>query len=1226
MKGIATKLTKPCYVLLKDTNQQRKQKHCLMHLNPKKLPQKMQNKRKDGIYEKLRVALFDLLDKNCTKKLKTSPKIKNAGGQLEYEKVNKVESGLELDTSVQVLSSGESDPGETNNDFGIKAERTKSTDISALCDEGIFARFSSKESCHDNSIIHHCHEEEIEKEKECLDTSPIHETQYQEYQDLDTSPSFLGETSVSDTSQNLIATFHTEALQTHKIYSSFSSENSFSETKVSKISRRMGASLLPDTTVKKADICQANSEFEPNFVSGANLKLDLKDTVSDIMKSEMSIGERIVSDSMDASAEEFLKEQVGVEEHETLNPNNTMSGNKNMDSCWFLLKIDEVIDQEDSVCATDEENNFRDLECGDVILDHGLDFPQLDSKSGYQSFTDGTAVTKLSEKRRISSDHQEDLDGEINNVEESVNTQPAEENSSVQELSGSTVKLLGTQTRSDEKFTLGKLIELEDSSDDEVYNEGASHISRGRAFHKMESHNRKGLFSCCYPLDLMKEAQEEGPQMMISVWHKESQGNCALLLPNSKNEGKLYSETVIQHKPLNLDDDRTKKNKRRQGPSKAPAPVHSSQLTQEQSRRKVVDALREALLKRLDDLPDLCVQKKTVVKIAKKVEQEIFKRFCCVEQNYKNKYRSLLFNLKSAENQYLFRKLILGEITPKRLVQMSSFEMAPPELAEWRAKENKRALEIIEREEQEAPRCCSAKFNHKGIVEIEREAEEDLMFQEIFGSQSPKEVNHSSEIPRVSVRDPDDVQRNCSEDPNYLSCFGQITAGGEQGFKSPTYKHALKQKANATKHWHPSTMFSEEGERPLHVDSPISPHIPKKHRRMEKQPRNSAIWEGVIHMFSVKQFVAKAYPVSGSSCNLSQALPHLLQGRGCILPDDVWSYLDSIWPANSKEMGVIRFHPSLPKGFDSYNTLYSYLNNKQRYGIVDSNQMEIFMVPLAAYQPVPSKLHTFGGPGLEPCHPSLLLGLILPKRTCTGSLETMSNPLPKARRKNITLKDSTGADSFSLPQVDTCQTWPPPQLSIDSLLCGNEGPLLVLPRQEPLSADAVFVHPEELGGETFHRDPSSLRHEEAGNEANHFPVGDTLQSLSSSWAVEQWNNLSLGILGAQPHQDRDHVQLCGDSDQSYIWKTLELLLSAEPVCPDQHEADGANIIDSSFLQSILCADALPPCEVSQVLSSPQIPCVAYVAGEPNSLLQETLSLIQQVESHLQTQGPNAQMP
>ncbi|XP_033014579.1 SPOC domain-containing protein 1 [Lacerta agilis] len=970
----------------------------------------------------------------------------------------------------------------------------------------------------------------------------------------------------------------------------------------------MGASsLLPDTTVKKGDICQANSEFEHNFVSGANLKLDF-DTISDITKSEVSIGERFVSDSMDALAEEFLKEQVGVEEHETLNPNNTLSGNKNMDSCWFLLKIDEVIDQEDSVCATDEENKFRDPECGDAILDHGLDFPQLESKSGYQSFTDGTAVTKLSEKRRMSSDHQEGFDGEINNVEENVNTQPAEENSPVQEeeslrqhqshgvkmvlyeLSGSTVKLLGTQTRSDEMFTLGKLIELEDSSDDE---------------------------------------------------HKESQGNCALLLPNSKNEGKLYSETVVQHKPLNLDDSRTKKNKRRQGPNKAPAPLHSFQLTQEQSRRKVVDALREALLKRLDDLSDLGVQKNTVLKIAKKVEQEIFKRFCCVEQNYKNKYRSLLFNLKSAENQCLCRKLILGEITPKRLVQMSSLEMAPPELAEWRAKEHKRVLEIIEREEQEAPRCCSAKFNHKGIVEIEREAEEDLMFLEIFvsrydfdyafssalGSRSPKEVNRSSELPRVSVRDPDDVQRNRSEDPNYLSCFGQITAGSERGFKAPMYKHTLKEKANATKHWHLSTMYSEEGERLLHADSPVSPHIPKKHRRVEKQSRSSAIWEGVIHMFSVKQFVAKAYPVSGSSCNLSRALPHLLQGRGCILPEDVWAYLDSIWPANSKEMGVIRFHPSLPKGFDPYNTLYSYLNNKQRYGIVDSNQMEIFMVPLAAYQPVPSKLHAFGGPGLEPCHPSLLLGLILPKRTCTASLETMSNPLPKARQKNTTLKDRIGADGFSLPQVDTCQTWPPQQLSIDSLLCGNEEPLLVLPRQEPLAADAVFVHPEELGGETFHRDPSSLRHEEARNEANHFPVGDTLQSLSSSpWAVEQWSNLSLGILGAQPHQDRDHVQLSGDSDQSHVWKTIELLLSSEPVCPDQHEADGANILDYPFLQSILCADAVPPCEVSQVLSSPQIPCIPYVAGEPSSLLQETLSLIQHVESHLHTQGPNTQRP
>ncbi|XP_061453319.1 SPOC domain-containing protein 1 [Rhineura floridana] len=723
-----------------------------------------------------------------------------------------------------------------------------------------------------------------------------------------------------------------------------------------------------------------------------------------------------------------------------------------------------------------------------------------------------------------------------------------------------------------------------------------------------------------FSLGKLKELEDSSDDKSLQFpQHKKSHGSCASLPSNSKNEGKLYSATMVQHRSLNLDDSRTKKRVRR--PNKTPAPVLSSHLSQEQSRSKVVDALREALQKRLDDSPDLRVQKNTVSKIAKKVEKEIFKLFCCVEQNYRNKYRSLLFNLKSTENQHLFRQLILGEITPKRLVQMSSLEMAPKELAEWRAKENKRVLEIIEKEEREAPRCCSAKFTHKGIVEIQREAEEDLMFQETFGSQSPKEENSSSEVPTVSMRDPEDDHWNHTEDSNYLSCFGQFTAGSERGFKPPTYKRFLQKKANATKHLHPTSVCSEEGGRPLQEDSVISPDIPKKHRRVEKQSRNSAIWKGVIQMFSMKQFVAKAYPVSGSNCNLTQGLPHLLRSRGCILPEDVWAYLDSIWPASSKETGVIRFHPSLSKGSNPYDMLYSYLNNKQRYGIVDSNQMEIFMVPLAAYQPVPSKLHPLGGPGLDPCHPSLLLGLILPKRTCTGSLETRSNPLPKTKGKSITFKDSIETRCFSpssCSQVDPRLTRSPRQLPIDRLICGKEGPSL--PSPEPLAVNTVFVLNEELDGETCHSDPSSLLH-----KANQFPFGDILQTLSDSLLTgEQLDSLTLETLGVQPHQHGDPVQFCTDSDPSHIWKTLELLLPSEPACPDRHEVDGAqgaNIFEAPFLQ--LCTEAVPSCEMSQVLSLLQIPCTRSVAGEPNSLFEETLSLIQHVQSHLQTQGPNA---
>lgn len=71
-------------------------------------------------------------------------------------------------------------------------------------------------------------------------------------------------------------------------------------------------------------------------------------------------------------------------------------------------------------------------------------------------------------------------------------------------------------------------------------------------------------------------------------------------------------------------------------------------------------------------------------------------------------------------------------------------------------------------------------------------------------------------------------------------------------------------------------------------------------------------------------------------------------------------------------MGIIRFCPGSDRDPSSYNMLYSYLNNKQRYGIVDTSQVEMFMVPLAAFQPMPSKLHPLGGPGMVPGGKNLL--------------------------------------------------------------------------------------------------------------------------------------------------------------------------------------------------------------------------------------------------------------
>ncbi|XP_062996636.1 uncharacterized protein LOC134408318 [Elgaria multicarinata webbii] len=200
----------------------------------------------------------------------------------------------------------------------------------------------------------------------------------------------------------------------------------------------------------------------------------MEETIPSKTKVKMPTERRIVSNP-NTLAEKALENQIGVEEQETLSQNNSMCRSKNLDSCWFLLEIDEVIDGV-SVCVTDEEKKSRELGCEDVLLDHGFGFPQSENKSTYPSLSDDVTIINpcVIEKETMPREHKEPSDGEINNVEEEESLQP-QQSQGVQivfyELLGSVVKLLGTPSVNYETINLAKLTELEDSSVDKSHDE-----------------------------------------------------------------------------------------------------------------------------------------------------------------------------------------------------------------------------------------------------------------------------------------------------------------------------------------------------------------------------------------------------------------------------------------------------------------------------------------------------------------------------------------------------------------------------------------------------------------------------------------------------------------------------------------------------------------------------------------------------------------------------------
>ncbi|MGH0160716.1 UNVERIFIED_CONTAM: hypothetical protein FKN15_062297 [Acipenser sinensis] len=140
----------------------------------------------------------------------------------------------------------------------------------------------------------------------------------------------------------------------------------------------------------------------------------------------------------------------------------------------------------------------------------------------------------------------------------------------------------------------------------------------------------------------------------------------------------------------------------------------------EQIRQNVRESLKDILIKRLSE-SNLKISTDRAAKVALKTERELFSFFRDTETKYKSKYRSLMFNLKDAKNNVLFKRVLKGEISPDHLIRMSPEELASKELAAWRQRENRHTIEMIEKEQREVERRPITKITHKGEIEIENQ-------------------------------------------------------------------------------------------------------------------------------------------------------------------------------------------------------------------------------------------------------------------------------------------------------------------------------------------------------------------------------------------------------------------------------------------------------------------------------------------------------------------------
>ncbi|KAK4388901.1 PHD finger protein 3 [Sesamum angolense] len=125
----------------------------------------------------------------------------------------------------------------------------------------------------------------------------------------------------------------------------------------------------------------------------------------------------------------------------------------------------------------------------------------------------------------------------------------------------------------------------------------------------------------------------------------------------------------------------------------------------------------------------------TPEKLAFKIEAELFKLYGGVNKKYREKGRSLLFNLKDRNNPDLRERVMSGEILPERLCSMSAEDLASKELSEWRMAKAEKLAQLVVLPDTEVDIRRLVRKTHKGEYQVEVE-HDDGIAAEVSGGTS----------------------------------------------------------------------------------------------------------------------------------------------------------------------------------------------------------------------------------------------------------------------------------------------------------------------------------------------------------------------------------------------------------------------------------------------------------------------------------------------------------
>lgn len=442
--------------------------------------------------------------------------------------------------------------------------------------------------------------------------------------------------------------------------------------------------------------------------------------------------------------------------------------------------------------------------------------------------------------------------------------------------------------------------------------------------------------------------------------------------------------------------------KKKLEPVKKPEPVKeivSEKKGEEQLRSNVRKSLLESLSSRISEEPELKTAEENLEELILKIEEELYSQFGKVDQKYKAKYRSLVFNIKDPKNLNFFKKIMFKWVTPHQLVRMSADEMASQELAEWRERENKHQIEMIRKTELDMMNQSKALLmkTHKGEEIIESKDNKETIVSELnpdikveqkkpqillkLTRDDKKDKKKSKYKDRSNINDREHRHHKSSRNRHKSHKDKKHRSRDRSKSKDKKDKKVDKSKKIEVKSDPVVTDDIEERkEEDVSDREPSSTVVIATPPRVEEEI--GPIWKGTINFTDVARCDVAMSRLSGNVIGLDIELTlTVLECVGRIKQQTVWEYMGKLKKTGTKDIIVTKLLAGGVEQQMSYLSLYQYLSAKNRIAVIDSkpfpNIKDFYIYPLGSHSPIPQVLLPLDGPGVDDYRTHLLLGIIV---------------------------------------------------------------------------------------------------------------------------------------------------------------------------------------------------------------------------------------------------------